>query len=157
MLGERIYDPHCIETGEKSQRDAGGSSVGLLPLTTVMEKEKTLRRAEARHCESGHLLEGYEIHHGRSTFTGECEPVVVDASGDVIGAGRGLVWGSYLHGLFDADEFRRWWLDRLRVRGGLKPIGRVVAPYDVQKSLDSLARVVRGRLDMKKIYSLLNI
>ena len=38
--------------------------------------------------------------------------------GEVIGAAGkdGRVWGTYLHGIFDADEFRRWFIDRLRVR-----------------------------------------
>ena len=39
----------------------------------------------------------------------------------------GRVWGTYLHGVFDADPFRRWFIDRLRVRRGLAPLGRVIA------------------------------
>ena len=30
-------------------------------------------------------------------------------------SGDGRVWGTYLHGVFDADPFRRWFIDRLRV------------------------------------------
>ena len=35
---------------------------------------------------------------------------------------EGKIWGTYLHGIFDADEFRRWFIDRLRSRRGLSPI-----------------------------------
>ena len=41
-----------------------------------------------------------------------------------VAARDGAVWGTYLHGVFDADAFRRWFIDRLRVRRGLAPVGR---------------------------------
>ena len=75
----------------------------------------------------------------------------------MIGVGCGCVWGSYLHGIFDADAFRRWFIDRLRMRRGLKAVGRVVTVYDLQESFDRLANVVRQRLDMKQIYQLLKL
>jgi cobyric acid synthase len=66
-----------------------------------------------------------------------------------------MVWGTYLHGVFDSDAFRRWFIDRLRVRRNLAPIGRVVATYDLQQSFDRLAEVVRQSLKMDEIYRLL--
>ncbi|MEI6033219.1 MAG: cobyric acid synthase [Verrucomicrobiae bacterium] len=152
MLGRRIDDPLRIESH-------GGpmDALGLLPLTTAMAPEKTLRRVVGRHAESGAALRGYEIHHGLSACDASLEAVVLRDDGEVIGAGRGLVWGSYLHGIFDADLFRRWFIDRLRVRRGLCAIGNVVAVYDHEESFDRLATVVRERLDMKKIYRLLHL
>jgi cobyric acid synthase len=152
MLGRRLEDPLRIESH-------GGpvDALGLLPLTTVMAPEKTLRRVAGRHAESGTALRGYEIHHGLSSCDASLEPVVLREDGEVIGAGCGLIWGSYLHGIFDADLFRRWFIDRLRARRGLTAIGRVVAVYDHEESFDRLAAVVRERLDMKKIYQLLNL
>ena len=38
------------------------------------------------------------------------------------------IWGTYLHGVFDADAFRRWFVDRLRVRRGLPAVGTVDRP-----------------------------
>ncbi|HMV56430.1 MAG TPA: cobyric acid synthase, partial [Nitrospira sp.] len=34
----------------------------------------------------------------------------------------GLVWGTYVHGLFDQPDFRRAWLNRLRSRKGLPAV-----------------------------------
>jgi adenosylcobyric acid synthase len=34
----------------------------------------------------------------------------------------GLVWGTYIHGVFDEPGFRRAWLNRLRRRKGLPPL-----------------------------------
>jgi adenosylcobyric acid synthase len=33
-----------------------------------------------------------------------------------------LVWGTYLHGVFDNPEFRRIWLNQVRARKGLTPL-----------------------------------
>jgi len=152
MLGRRIEDPRCIESnGEPVE------ALGLLALSTVMEPEKTLKRVASRHAESGLALRGYEIHHGRSACAESLTPLVLREDGEVIGVGCGLVWGSYLHGIFDADPFRRWFIDRLRMRRGLKAVGRVIAVYDLQESFDRLAAVVRERLDMKQIYRLMKL
>ncbi len=64
----------------------------------------------------------------------------------------GLVWGSYLHGLFDADGFRRQFVDQLRARKGLAPLGRVVAAYDIELALDRLADALRASLDWRALY-----
>ena len=75
----------------------------------------------------------------------------------MIGVGCDLVWGSYLHGIFDADLFRRWFIDRLRTRRGLAPVGRVLAVYDLQNAFDRLAAVVREQIDLKQVYRLLKL
>jgi cobyric acid synthase CobQ/L-threonine-O-3-phosphate decarboxylase len=152
MLGRRIEDPLRIESNGYPVE-----ALGLLALSTVMAPEKTLRRVAGRHVESGTTLRGYEIHHGQSACDESLETVLVREDGQVIGVGSGLVWGSYLHGIFDADLFRRWFIDRLRVRRGLAAIGHVVAVYDIEESFDRLAALVRERLDMKQIYRLLKL
>jgi cobyric acid synthase CobQ/L-threonine-O-3-phosphate decarboxylase len=152
MLGRRIEDPHRIEShGEPME------ALGLLALSTVMASEKTLRRISGRHVESGTVVNGYEIHHGQSASDGSLQPAVTRDDGEIIGVGCGLVWGSYLHGIFDADPFRRWFIDRLRIRRGLAVTGEIVAVYDIEASFDRLAAVVREQLDMKQIYRLLNL
>lgn len=152
MLGDRIEDPHRIE----SSRGDACTALGLLPLTTVLEAEKTLTRSEATHLPSGQRLHGYEIHHGRTPVDG-LEPIVRRDDGEIIGAGRVAqrVWGTYLHGLFDADEFRRRFLDGLRERRGWAPLKQICARYDLDPALDRLADVVRRGLKMDPIYRLL--
>jgi len=69
----------------------------------------------------------------------------------------GRVWGTSLHGVFDGDGFRRHFLDGLRTRRGLAPLGRVVAPYSLDPALDRLADAVRAAVDMDAIYDMLHL
>ncbi|MBF0551968.1 MAG: cobyric acid synthase CobQ, partial [Deltaproteobacteria bacterium] len=55
------------------------------------------------------------------------------------------------------DEFRRWFIDRLRVRRGLPAKGAVMAGYDLEAVLDKLADVVRASLDLDYIYKLMGL
>ncbi len=87
------------------------------------------------------------------------EIALLDASRGLPALGYGLpgrVWGCYLHGLFDADPFRHWWLNTLRIRKGLRPLEQGTA-YDLEPALDRLADVVRAGLDMKRIRALLGL
>jgi cobyric acid synthase len=62
-----------------------------------------------------------------------------------------------LHGVFDDDRFRRWFIDRLRVRKGLDALLTVQACYDVDAALDNLAEVVRAAVDMEQIYNIMGL
>lgn len=100
----------------------------------------------AKLLDSGLRVRGYEIHHGKTIGTGII-PSVLWEDGEVIGAksGDGLLRGTYLQGIFNADEFRWWFIDRLRVRRNLSAIGKVCVVYDLEPALDRLAAVVRRR------------
>ncbi|MCK5825908.1 MAG: cobyric acid synthase [Desulfuromusa sp.] len=152
LLGKLIADPHRIESlGRECQ------GLGLLPLKTTLQHDKTMTRCRATHLPSGEMISGYEIHHG--TSHGEnLVPVIRREDGMNIGycrPGVEHIWGTYLHGVFDADQFRRWFLDRLRQRKGWQPIGKVQTPYDLEPALDRLADHVRDALDMEQIYQVL--
>jgi len=152
MLGKMIEDPYQIESG-LGQIDG----FGMLDMTTVIEKEKNLTRKKGVHRNSGKEIYGYEIHHGISS-AGQ-GPVLAfdDGSSCGISDDEGRVWGSYLHGVFDSDGFRRWFIDSLRVRTGLQSIGQIVAPYDLEIAFDRLADCVRESLDMDEVYRLLGV
>ncbi|MFA5042996.1 MAG: cobyric acid synthase [Kiritimatiellia bacterium] len=153
MIGKEIRDPQCVESG-------AGASAGLelLDVQTVMAAEKTLLRSSARHALSGLEVQGYEIHHGR-TPAAAVAPLFVRPDGEVVGlaTANGRIWGTYLHGVFDADGFRRWFIDRLRVRRGLPALGRVMANYTIEPALDRLAQIVRQSLKMDAIYRLMGL
>lgn len=153
MIGSRIADPHGLESPGKTLE-----GLGFLNMTTVLAQEKTLTRVSARHLESGLEVHGYEIHHGR-TESGGLIPLLDHADGQSIGARStdGMLWGTYIHGVFDADEFRRWFLDRLRMRKGLPALGRVCATYDLEPAFDRLAEEVRSSLRMDEIYRLMEL
>lgn len=71
---------------------------------------------------------------------------------------NGLVFGTYLHGIFDSDCFRRAFLNQLRQRKGLPPLALQSSFWaEQEKAFDELAEVVRKNLDMAYIYRLLGI
>ena len=64
----------------------------------------------------------------------------------------GLVAGTYIHGVFDDDDFRRALLNRLRVQRGREELP-VQYRYRAEKerAYDRLAETVRASLDMEKL------
>jgi len=153
MLGQRVLDPEGLE----SSRGESCPGLALLEMETVLAGEKTLTAKEGVHLPSGCRVRGYEIHHGLSRGEGEAILHFTDGSACGQGVEEPLVWGSYLHGIFDSDEFRRWWLNRLRKRKGLMPLSGPGASYDLEPALDRLAAVVRRQLDMDAVYPLLGL
>jgi cobyric acid synthase CobQ/L-threonine-O-3-phosphate decarboxylase len=155
MLGKTIEDPTGIESAKRML-----SGLGLLPVETVLLPDKTLKAVHARHVKSGLPLRGYEIHHGATMACGGTvlaygnEVAVVRDDGEPIGyaSADGRIMGTYLHGFFDADTFRRWFIDDLRQQRGWPMLKAVQAIFDVEPALDRLATVVRASLDVKAIY-----
>ncbi|MBI9080770.1 MAG: cobyric acid synthase [Pseudodesulfovibrio sp.] len=153
MLGQLVDDPYGLES--ESTRVDG---FGLLPVQTSLVPEKTLTRTWGTHADSGHGVHGYEIHHGQTRPLAENLHVALrDNAGEPLGFSRAdkRVWGTYLHGLFDADEFRRWFIDQLRMDKGLKPLETVQVTFDLEDALDHLASVVREAICMEKVYKAL--
>ena len=50
-----------------------------------------------------------------------------------------MVWGSYIHGLFDRAGFRRAWLNRICLRRGLPPL-------DIERS-ERITQLLSKELD----------
>ncbi|MEL3909331.1 MAG: cobyric acid synthase [Treponemataceae bacterium] len=156
MLGKSIIDEEKIET---TQRETCG--LGLLPLVTSFCKEKTLSRTKAiwqgAEPKKQYSLLGYEIHHGETrSLDNTIKPFIKNNAGKVIGYGKGQVWGSYLHGLFDADDFRRAFLNELRQKKGLLSLTITKKP-SLDSELDRLAEVVKSNVNMSYIRKLLEM
>ena len=160
MLGTAIRDPYQVDG---TAREAAG--MGLLPVTTVMEKEKQTVQVAAKSVASnlwaGNVeVNGYEIHMGRTTrFDGARPAFHVQNDGGTREEGAVSsdlrAWGTYFHGVFDSDEFRKSFLDGIRKRKGIETT--VAGSYDrlKQEGFDKLAAIVRGSIDMKKVYEIL--
>ena len=152
MLGTTIEDPLAIESDQSTI-----AGLGLLPMTTVLAADKKLTRQTGVHTESGQPVHGYEIHHGRSQTNLSPTLAFTDGSGCGAQNSSGMIWGSYLHGIFDSDPFRRWLINRLRKRHGLKPLPGIPASYDLEPAFNRLAASVRESVDMNRIYQLLRL
>jgi adenosylcobyric acid synthase len=153
MIGDMINDPEHMES---SLNEISG--LGLLPIGAVLKRDKTLKRTKALHILSGLSVHGYEIHHGQSD-TSKIDELITGPGNVRVGAGleKERVWGTYLHGIFDADEFRRWFVDGLRRRRGLAPLVKIQSVYDVDAAIDRLADVVRESLPIEDIYMIMGL
>lgn len=151
MLGQAIYDPGHMESG---YGDMPG--LRLLACSTTLAPEKTLKRTRAEHVESGQIVDGYEIHHGVTQL--QDENIWLKTSDTIVGvvSDDGRLTGTYLHGIFDADGFRRWFINDLRAAKGLSSLETGVV-YDLNNALDRLADHVRERIDLERIYQLAGI
>jgi cobyric acid synthase len=151
MLGDWLLDPDEVESA--TVRLPG---LGLLPLSSTFGRDKRLTRAEAIWLADGTLLKGYEIHHG-ITVPSELSRqktgmkiVARSTTGEALGYGDGRVWGTYIHGIFDADGFRRGFLNELRTLKGLPPLAVHPAP-NLDDELDRLAEAVLANVDLARI------
>ena len=153
MLGETVADPLGLESG---RGEAAG--LGLLPLATALAAHKTLALTNAVHEPTGLPLHGYEIHHGVTTPRDGLAVAVRRQDGEPMGYARSdaPVWGAYLHGIFDADAFRRTFCDGLRRRRGLEPATRLTA-YDIEPALDRLADAIEASLGLDALTQLLGL
>lgn len=168
MLGQRVEDPDHTE----SSMD-GLAGMGLLPTTTLFLADKITRQVTVRahHNDflsvdySGEKLQGYEIHMGRTTYLSPVQHAFLVDRGDGVwlddGVIRedGLVMGSYIHGLFDNDEYRRQLLNCLRSRKGLDTLGGETINMEARKeaAYNRLADTVRAHLDMERVYAAMGV
>ena len=149
MLGKRISDPQGVEL----LGDMEG--LGLLPVSTLFTPEKTRTRVAATvqaPAFSGAALDCYELHMGITQ--GEAPPFARLSNGKEEGAAQGLVFGSYLHGLFDSGALTERLAQWLLRRKGLEAPDRAIEPRDSyrQRQYDLLADAVRKSLDMGALY-----
>lgn len=170
MLGEEILDPHHTE----SKYD-GVRGLGLLQIKTTFSEEKTTSQVEvvckgfefAGQPVTAGSLRGYEIHMGETEFTGDSDshPLCItkrsqEACDQIEGTVRsdGMVFGTYIHGIFDNDDFRRSIINALRVRKGLTPLKNTRNVFaEKQRSYNALADVVRSNLDIDRLKQIMGL
>jgi adenosylcobyric acid synthase len=122
LLGRRIRDPHGVESERKEAR-----GLELLPVETVLEQEKVVRKVSGTCVTNGKRISGYEIHMGQSRILEESgRPYLrIRAEGERIRREDGCyvhgcrIVGTYVHGILDSPGFRGDVLNRLRRRKGL--------------------------------------
>ncbi|GFN23772.1 cobyric acid synthase [Thermanaeromonas sp. C210] len=168
MLGREIADPGHVETDYD-----GIDGMGLLPVRTVFQPTKATNLVEGRVTGTGPFLgplqglevKGYEIHMGASSLVAGQPAFKITRRGSVLvdiddGAQSddGLVWGTYIHGIWDNDAFRHRILDVLRARRGL-PARESGLEFDAdqERRFDALAAVVARHLDLKRLAAIMGL
>jgi adenosylcobyric acid synthase len=146
MLGRRVADPLGLEG---SPRTVEG--LGLLDVETVMAAEKTVRNSEAYSLEHDVPLSGYEIHLGVTLGPDTLRaPIRLGGRRDGAGSADGRVIGTYLHGLFSSDPYRRKLLASFGVEGRDQSYRAMV-----DEALDELASELEVRLSNEWLKTLL--
>jgi adenosylcobyric acid synthase len=144
MLGRTIADPHGLD-GARATVDG----LGLLDVATVMTAEKSTRLVTGRHVASGVRVRGYEIHLGRTSGLDCARPVLeIEGRADGARSASGRVEGTYVHGLFAGDDFRRAWL------AGFGLAARVAYDDAIERALDALADHLEAHLDVDRILTI---
>lgn len=163
MLGDTLIDE--VESGLGTL-----PGLGLLNTVTRFAPHKTTTQATATLADalpgwlaaaSGMALCGYEIHMGETTLLDGVRPLMqLCKNGQYTADGavseNGLVFGTYLHGLFDSDAFTRALVNGLRERKGLAALDSDFhyAHYKAQQ-FDILAESMRQHIDIEKIYTIM--
>lgn len=150
MLGRRISDPDRVEAAGTTEIQG----LGLLDMDTVFLGEKVQTQVAGTFDGVTGLLSGlngmdytgYEIHMGCSQ---EKKPPL---------QGRSNVYGSYIHGIFDAPDVSDEMLRAICARKGLDyaALGTFDPREYKERQYNMLADAVRGGLDMELVYRIIN-
>lgn len=170
MLGLRVTDPLGVESRLRQV-----SGLGLLEMDTEMVLDKITSQVEAVFLAHSRFsfqpaepLFGYEIHMGRSVARGAAQPLfhIRRRSGrradelDGLAQPDGRVWGTYIHGIFDNDQFRRSFLQDLHERSG-RTSAHAASAFSYrqwkEEQYDQLAEAVRRHCDVERIYQLVGL
>ena len=149
MLGRSVSDPEQVEAAGITQI----LGMGLLDMDTIFLGEKVQTQITGIFAGINGMLSelngksycGYEIHMGRSE---ETMPALV---------GKGNVYGSYIHGIFDAPGISDTILKAICSRKGIN--FDALETFDIgeykNRQYDLLADAVRSGLNMEFIYRVL--
>ncbi len=154
MMGEHIDDAQAVESAS-----AQSSGLGWLPVRTVFEADKLTRLSSATVSTPEPLrCHGYEIRHGRM-HPGASYSSWFDAegSGEAVSArtASGRVVGTTLHGLFENDAFRSWFLAAVASRRGRAWRASGLDYSSAREAqIDRIADACEAHLDLDQIWRL---
>ncbi|MCF8012361.1 MAG: cobyric acid synthase [Clostridiales bacterium] len=170
MLGRELRDYDKVESSIPVTE-----GINLLDITTVFTGEKVTHQVEANMASEempageidNYYVSGYEIHMGRTEMYSNVKPAfnVWQRSGinvcydDGAVNADGKIMGTYIHGILDNDYFRRELINKLRVLKGWEPLEKTyqVSSWELrQREYDRLAELVKGNIDVQKLYEILH-
>ncbi len=167
MMGLSISDPYGMEGGGQV------TGLGLLPIHTVLTRTKVTAQVQAELVSKtlfgipsrARQTTGYEIHLGHTRYEAAATPFFhirrqheLEIAQDGAESASGRCVGTYLHGLFDQDQFRHSFLANARMALGLDPAPQFVfRAKQRQAELDRLADVVEEAVDLNAVCSWLKL
>ena len=148
IMGDLIEDPLHVESSELET-----SGLGLLPVRTILQAEKTTQQCTFTHLDLQEECLGYEIHMGETTAI-EAKPLNFLPDGRTDGyLLNNKCWGTYMHGILDnlavINKLLSEYSNKLTT----------MTDYSAYKNeqYDKLAALIRENIDMDYIYQSLKI
>ena len=160
MLGMTLEDPNKIESN-KEINIYSLEGMKLLPIKTVYrEKKQNSQREEIIRWPEQEKVKGFEMHFGESKLIENSD----NKDATPLFRGNSLGWfienkeenfigGTYLHGLFDNGRWRRHFLNKIRIKKGLKSLTTNEINYSEkrEKIIDLLTDSFEKNINLKKI------
>ena len=156
MLGDSISDPGNMEGGGSIE------GLGLLPVKTVLAEKISERVSRSIVDPTGVLaplkglaVNGYEIHMGHTVCNGKLNDFTSDGSGYCLGN----VYGTYVHGLFDAKGVAAAVIGAVAEKAGKKiDLAHALDMESIkEKQYDALAETLRNSLDVEALYEMMGL
>ena len=176
MLGQKILDPYGVESGSNEIDGMGLLDIETTydKTKTTCQVEAELVQGQESGVRSNGIfrflthnselltlnsLRGYEIHMGHSTgaiglfklkrFFLNSQLLTLNSELLLDGSVKGNVWGTYIHGIFDNDDFRTALLNSIRKKKGL-PLKETGFNYHEKKdeAIDRWAGILKKSVDV---------
>ncbi len=173
MLGVAVRDPLGVESNIKE-----AEGISLIPMVTEMFKDKMTYQVKAminvEHPfwkdleDKDSPVVGYEIHNGK-TFPLKELPYLfriverrsINEEGfDGLMSESGFAWGTYIHGIFDNDFIRKWFLKTVASMRN-KNISFSEGNFNFlswkERQYDLLAEHFRKYVDVERLYKIIGL
>ncbi|NEU31061.1 cobyric acid synthase [bacterium LRH843] len=152
MLGETLLDGTC------SQTDAQVEGLSIFPIQTTFGSEKQTVPAKGlfTHAKLHSLskVAGFQVQHGKVQPLQAITPLLsIQEREDGVFAEGGRLIGTSMHHLFYHDDFRAWWLNRLRRARGFNERQAENVKVERLRAYDEIADWLERELDIDSLLS----
>ena len=160
MLGTTLEDPFLKE-GSKSNLNKLVKGLGLLPLKTIFHKKKITRQINSESmwpCLSE--TNGFEIHNGiteldQSQDTLNIKPIFkhLDLGWYKENFKGGTIAGTYIHGIFENDNWRDQYINLIRKSKNLPTIDKKTSSYKMKREsiINNLSNEFEKHLNISSV------
>jgi len=160
MLGEYLEDPHSKEGLDTNVKNSI-KGIGILPLRTIFKKTKTTKRVI---CDATWpcitKIEGFEIHNGVTELIkkqGEQKLKHIFKQNKLgwylDNNENGSIAGTYVHGIFDNDQWRINYLNLIRDKKGIEILDKKSKPYKIKREavINNLASQFKKHINIESL------
>ena len=160
MLGTKLEDPFLKE-GSKTFSEKKIKGIGLLPLKTTFFEKKLTRQISSESfwpCQS--KIYGFEIHNGQTELDNtqkefHIKPIFKDLDLGWYKENKegGTIAGTYIHGIFENDNWRNQYINLIRKRKKLPALKKKTRSYKVKREsiIENLANEFDKHLNLSSL------